>query len=166
MGTDVAAEIVSETFLVAWRKFADIPESPLPWLYRVASFEISNHRRRQERAEQLHVAMEHLQRNARSTDSSGDLSELVAGAFDSLSPGDQEILRLATWEGLSLVEGASVLGCSVSAYRMRLHRARLRLGKRVSQEQADARSAVVGPTFPNPGSETRGFRVQGAEVAL
>ncbi len=164
MGPEVAAEIVSETFLVAWRKFADIPDPPLPWLYRVASFEISNHRRRQERAEQLHVAMERLQRNAYSSESSSDLSDLVAVAFDSLSLGDQEILRLATWEQLSLTEGACVLGCSVSAYRMRLHRARLRLGKRVAQEQANVRHEAAGPTFAGP--EPIGFNVQGAEVAL
>jgi DNA-directed RNA polymerase specialized sigma24 family protein len=56
-----------------------------------------------------------------------DLLHAVARAFDTLKPRDQEILRLAAWEQLTTTEGAAVLGCSVSAYRMRLHRARGRL---------------------------------------
>jgi hypothetical protein len=40
---------------------------------------------------------------------------------------DQEVLRLAAWEQVTMAEGAAVLGCSASAFRMRLHRARARL---------------------------------------
>jgi RNA polymerase sigma-70 factor, ECF subfamily len=29
-------DIVSETFLVVWRRLDDVPESPLPWLLAVA----------------------------------------------------------------------------------------------------------------------------------
>jgi RNA polymerase sigma-70 factor (ECF subfamily) len=54
------------------------------------------------------------------TDAS-DLLRAVARAFDTLKHREQEILRLAAWEQLSTAEGAAVLGCSVPAYRMRLH---------------------------------------------
>ena len=56
-----------------------------------------------------------------------ELARAVATAFAHLKPRDQEILRLAAWEQLSSSEGAAVLQCSVPAYRMRLHRARIRL---------------------------------------
>jgi RNA polymerase sigma-70 factor (ECF subfamily) len=132
----------------------------------VASYEIANQRRRQRRADQLQAEVELLQVRTVVADSFDSLPDLVAAAFDSLSPDDQEVLRLATWERLSLVEGAAVLGCSVSAYRMRLHRARLRLGKRVTQEQADARRDANDARFRTTTIEPFGLRVRGAEVAL
>jgi RNA polymerase sigma-70 factor, ECF subfamily len=35
-GRQLADEVVSETFLVAWRRLADIPAAELPWLLGVA----------------------------------------------------------------------------------------------------------------------------------
>ena len=31
-----AEDVASETFLIAWRRLADVPEQPLPWLLGVA----------------------------------------------------------------------------------------------------------------------------------
>ena len=50
-----------------------------------------------------------------------------ASALQSLSAADQELLALVAWDGLTARESAASLGCSVSAYAMRLHRARRRL---------------------------------------
>jgi hypothetical protein len=44
-----------------------------------------------------------------------------------LSPSDREVLRLAAWEELTPVELATAVGCSTSAAKTRLHRARRRL---------------------------------------
>jgi RNA polymerase sigma-70 factor (ECF subfamily) len=130
IGLDLAQEIVAETFLVAWRRLDDIPVPATAWLYRVALYEIANLRRRQAKAFRLqHTLLE----NGRCPDTENthedifDLAHAVAAAFETLKPRDQEILRLAAWERLSSSDAAAVLGCSVSAYRMRLHRARLRL---------------------------------------
>ena len=35
-GRQVADEVVSETFAIAWRRLDDLPEQPLPWLIGVA----------------------------------------------------------------------------------------------------------------------------------
>jgi RNA polymerase sigma-70 factor, ECF subfamily len=35
-GQDAAEDVVSETFLVAWRRLDDLPDPPLPWLLGVA----------------------------------------------------------------------------------------------------------------------------------
>lgn len=35
-GREAAEEVVSETFMVAWRRLGDLPEQPLPWLLAVA----------------------------------------------------------------------------------------------------------------------------------
>jgi RNA polymerase sigma-70 factor, ECF subfamily len=166
VGPEVALEIVSETFLVAWRKFSDIPDEVVPWLYRVASYEIANHRRRQLRTDQLHAAMALVQRDVQFSDSGSDLSGEVAAAFASLSSSDQEILRLATWERVTMADGASILGCSVSAYRMRLHRARLRLGKRVKYAQSDSCRDPDVPIAANAFADSVGMRVTGMEAVL
>ena len=51
----------------------------------------------------------------------------VTEALATLSDGDQEILRLAAWEGLSHAEIGQVLAITPNAAAIRLHRARRRL---------------------------------------
>src|SRR5690554_1101728 len=50
-----AADVVSETFLVAWRRIRDLPEGDEArlWLYGVARRILANHYRSQSRREQL-----------------------------------------------------------------------------------------------------------------
>jgi RNA polymerase sigma-70 factor (ECF subfamily) len=130
VGRDLAQEVVAETFLVAWRRIDDMPDAAIPWLFRIALYEIANLRRRHASAERLHDALRARRIGPAAGEDAGDVTDLarsVAAAFAALPERDQEILRLAAWEQLSALEGAAVLGCSVSAYRMRLHRARARL---------------------------------------
>jgi RNA polymerase sigma-70 factor (ECF subfamily) len=56
----------------------------------------------------------------------------LAEAFNALSERDREILRLVAWEGLSLDDAATVLGCSAVACRVRYHRAKSRLASRLA----------------------------------
>src|SRR5581483_11449139 len=51
----------------------------------------------------------------------------LAEAFGRLRERDREVLRLVAWEGLSLQDTATVLGCSPVACRVRYHRAKTRL---------------------------------------
>jgi RNA polymerase sigma-70 factor (ECF subfamily) len=53
--------------------------------------------------------------------------ELLRSAIEHLPPRDREALKLVMWDQLSHGEAAQVLGCSVSALGVRLHRARTRL---------------------------------------
>jgi RNA polymerase sigma-70 factor (ECF subfamily) len=57
--------------------------------------------------------------------------EALAAAFAELSENDREVLRLVAWEGLSLAEAATVLGCSAIAARVRFHRAKSGLAARL-----------------------------------
>lgn len=43
---DAVDDVVSETFLVCWRKLDGVPEEALPWLYAVARKTLANHRRK------------------------------------------------------------------------------------------------------------------------
>jgi len=130
VGVDLSQEVVAETFLVAWRRLDDIPGTAIPWLYRVALYEIANLRRRQAKAARLHDALREDGIATAKGNEADDITELaraVGVAFANLHSRDQEVLRLAAWEQLSSSEGAAVLQCTVAAYRMRLHRARNRL---------------------------------------
>jgi RNA polymerase sigma-70 factor (ECF subfamily) len=60
--------------------------------------------------------------------SRADLDRLLK-ALRRLAPGDREALLLVGVEGLELHRGAEVLGVSLSAIKMRVHRARKRLVK-------------------------------------
>jgi RNA polymerase sigma-70 factor (ECF subfamily) len=171
VGGDVAEEIVSETFLVAWRRLDDIPETPVPWLYRVALFEIANLRRRMATTSRLQFALV-ANRHVTGTESDAEefsaLAHAVGIAFESLGPPDQEILRLAAWEQLSAAEGAAVLHCSVSAYRMRLHRARIRLaGKSGARDllRSEPGESPAAP-IPHPALVIGRQPLNGAELAL
>lgn len=129
-----AADAVAETFTIAWRRLADVPDGPLarPWLLGVARRVLANGRRAETRRSELveRLGTELAVWQARSPDpaEAADRAE-VRAAFRRLRPGDREVLALASWEGLSHDEIAVVLGCSRATVRIRLHRARKRLAK-------------------------------------
>jgi RNA polymerase sigma-70 factor, ECF subfamily len=121
-------DVVAAAFLAAWRHLESLPPDPLPWLYRAAALEIAAQSRKDRQRRRL------AQRVRGTADpSEADHADRVATAdrwrvaFMKLGEGDREVLRLAAWEQLTPREGATVLGCSPTAYKVRLHRARRRL---------------------------------------
>src|SRR5207248_7761792 len=125
---DAVDDVVSETFLVCWRKLDWVPDDPLPWLYAVARKTIANHRRKLARQAPPRAAV------GGEPEPVGDGA--LAAAFAALSEHDREVLRLVAWEGLSLREAAVVLGCSALACRVRYHRAKTRLARRLEATEA------------------------------
>jgi RNA polymerase sigma factor (sigma-70 family) len=129
-----AEEAVSETFLIAWRRLDAVPpQQPLPWLLGTARRVLANQRRQAKR---------------RSPDGSLTPLDLVevrdpaplipeglaerdafASAFAALGERDREVLSLIAWDGLRVRDAASVVGCTATAFSIRLHRARRRLLK-------------------------------------
>ncbi len=127
-----AADVVAETFTVAWRRLDEVPEGEgaRPWLYGVARRVCSNQRRGLERRRRLHDRLQAELSEAVAADDEPDLA-LVAEALAQLSDGDRELLTLVAWDGLSRDDIAAMLGCSAPAVRVRLHRARKRLARRL-----------------------------------
>jgi RNA polymerase sigma-70 factor (ECF subfamily) len=128
----VVEDVVSETFLVCWRKLDRIPDEPLPWLYAVARKTLANHRRRLAREQRVGAA--DPVSTIAEPEPVGDT--VLAAAFAALSERDREVLRLIAWEGLSLSQAAVVLGCSALACRVRYHRAKTRLARRLEAAEA------------------------------
>jgi RNA polymerase sigma-70 factor, ECF subfamily len=123
VGRDAADEIVAETFVVAWRRFEQVPDDPLPWLYAVARRLVANRRRSDNRRHALLTRLGEGVAYGSGSPSDRGLRESLATLCD----GDREALLLVAWEGLSTAELAVALGCSQVAARTRLHRARRRL---------------------------------------
>ncbi len=114
-------DIVSTSFVVAWKKFSSIEAPSLPWLIRIASFEVSNDRRKLRR-EGLRIVSGAIEEIAGPRDDAFDGS-LVRAALTGLSVSDQEVLRLVLWDELSRADIAQILGISTNAVNVRFHRA-------------------------------------------
>ena len=131
-----ADDVVAETFTIAWRRFDDIPaDAAIPWLYGVARNVVRNHARREKRRTALQrVAPRDLVAHA--PDEPSD-TRVLRAALDALRDDDREVLRLVAWDGVDAAQLPIALGCSPSAARVRLHRARKRLAEAVTRaEQA------------------------------
>jgi len=124
-----AADVVAETFLVAWRRLDDVDErTALPWLYAVARRVLLSQQRAARRQQAIAQRVAAVLPEALETPSG---SPRVLDALAALSETEREVLMLAAWEELSSAEAARVLGCTATAYRIRLHRARRRLRERL-----------------------------------
>ncbi len=119
-----ADDVVAETFAIAWRRLAEVPPEPLPWLYGVARRVLANQRRGQRRWASL---VDRLRREPADIETPRDSGEPVRMALSRLKASDQEVLRLAAWEALSHQDIATVLGVSANAAGIRVHRARKQL---------------------------------------
>ena len=142
-----AKDAVADVFLVAWRRFDDMPDGDraLPWLYGTARRVLANQRRSRSRFARLTDRLrsmapepEHeptpetiVVRNQRNQE--------VLDALERLRPNDREVVRLVMWEGLPHAAVGDVLGCSDRAVSMRLHRA---LGRLRSELHATAQGST------------------------
>ena len=132
---DAAADVVAETFLVAWRRLDAVGADPLPWLYGVARKVIANHRRTHRRSEALvgRLAADRAP-VVPSPEQAFGRADALRGALAALNERDREALRLVAWEGLQPEQAARAAGCSRATFAVRLHRARRRLALAMGQE--------------------------------
>ncbi|GAA2105791.1 RNA polymerase sigma factor [Actinomadura alba] len=146
-----AADVVAETFAIAWRRAAEMPaggEARL-WLYGVARRVLANQRRGARRHTMKTAALiAELAVGAPSQEDSA-----VAEIFDRLPDRDRELLALVAWEGLSNTEIATVLGCSSNTVSVRLHRARKRFVRALRSAGIDHPAAAVQARTVLQGSE-------------
>ncbi|WP_242902636.1 RNA polymerase sigma factor [Actinomadura terrae] len=160
-GRQVADEVVSETFAVAWRRLRDVPDPALPWLLGVARNVLRESYRAEARREAFEAELRgwaermdarqaghtgHPGQAARAGDIAEDVAERLAvlRAMAALPEGDREILILVAWQGLTPREAARVVGCTAAALRVRLHRARRRLVRAVEDAPAEPAPRPAG----------------------
>jgi RNA polymerase sigma factor (sigma-70 family) len=126
-----AADVLAETYLIAWQKLDAIPtgERARLWLFGVArNLLLKGASRRRSR----HALVERLAGELRSAHPThapveDEGSSTVRAGLATLPERDREILMLTAWEGLTPKQIAAVVGTPVNIVRVRLHRARTRL---------------------------------------
>jgi RNA polymerase sigma-70 factor (ECF subfamily) len=140
-----AADVVAETFLVAWRRLDEVPSDARArlWLFGVARRVIANRHRAERRRTRLAQRLADSLRTELATRPvpAGEAAEVLR-AMDELGGDDRELLLLVAWEELSPGEAAKVLGISSLAARSRLHRARRRLRALLEQRES---AGSLGP---------------------
>ena len=146
---DDAVNIVSDTFLTAWRRVQDIPagDDARLWLYKVASHCVANYQRGKRRYLRLVTRLADKPPPASTAGIDGLASDHddLHHALAQLSRGDQELLRLLTWEELSHEQIATVLGITANAVALRARRARNNLRSKLGdQRHAQRRTGHVG----------------------
>ena len=143
-------DAVSEVYLVAWRRFDEVPSDrePLPWLYGVARNVVRHVDRSNRRRHRLAAK---VLRQPTITAPSADVvvvrraeDEESLRALSELSETDREVVLLRAWEGLSAPEIAAALGISRSAAEKRLSRASRRLERLIG----DRRSTTTPRPMP------------------
>jgi len=121
-----AEEVVSETFLTAWRRMDDVPAHALPWLIGVARRVLANRRRGDDRRHALDTRLRIAPAPVPDPADSVATRDEVTAALARLPLGEREFVTLMAWEGLSAADVAAALGVSRAAVYLRLHRARRR----------------------------------------
>ena len=132
-----AADLLSETFVVAWRRGDQMPADPKEarmWLFGVARRVLANAARGAVRhsdlADKLRTHLETLPTEP------VDAQVLdVRAALDAIPDDQSELVRLVLWDGFTVVEAATILGISESTARGRYQRARGQLRDLLREHQ-------------------------------
>jgi len=147
---DDAADLLSETYLVAWRRIDNLPvggDARL-WLFGVARRLLANQRRRTQTGADLAAALKQTLAVEQPQPLPAEREDIggVLLALAQLSAADRELLLLSGWEELTPTEIATVIGRPAPIVRVRLHRARARLRAKLSEAANEQDRNGVEPT--------------------
>ncbi|MDK1327923.1 RNA polymerase sigma factor [Arthrobacter sp. zg-Y40] len=128
-GAALAEDVVSDAFLVVWRRFAEVPrnhDDARAWTFGIARNVMLNAERSEQRRQALGVRLSDIGGEPYSSSHEDAVMSRVdlSRAWHLLSAVHQEALGLSVFEDLSAPQAAVVLGISPVAYRLRLSRAR------------------------------------------
>lgn len=128
---DEVEDIASLVFEVAWQKRSQVKAGEeLPWLYRIAAFQVANFRRRQATIKNF-LATSLMPSSAPAAEELATFDLDLAAAWKTLSNGEQSLLALVAFEGLSVQEAAQATGINANTASTRLHRARKKLAEKL-----------------------------------
>jgi RNA polymerase sigma factor (sigma-70 family) len=143
---EAVQDVVSETFLVAWRRRGELDGEALPWLLGIARRACATQRRGSARRDALRARLraeppplraEAPPLPAVAEEVGGGSDRELTLALASLRERDREALMLVVWDGLDHRTAASVMGCTTGSLTVRLHRARRRLARALAGERRE-----------------------------
>lgn len=135
LGPDLADDVVSDTFLIAFRKRASYDlgrQDARPWLYGIASRLIRENRRAENRRNRLLARTpvpepESFDERSAARVTSAQLQPRLAKVLTGLSAADRDLLLLVAWADLTYEECAAALGLPLGTVRSKLHRIRAKV---------------------------------------
>jgi RNA polymerase sigma-70 factor, ECF subfamily len=142
-----AEDVLQQAFLAAWRSASQFrgDASLRTWLLTITRHTALRMRERRHREPIDETPLDELGRAAgwggpdpEALALASERRELLAAAFEALTPEDREVITLRDLEGLSGEQTAALLGVGLAAMKSRLHRARLALAVRVRNEVSRA----------------------------
>ncbi|WP_040166007.1 RNA polymerase sigma factor [Microbacterium gorillae] len=128
VGLDDAADLLSETMMIAWRRVTDLPGEDVAarmWMFGIARGTLLNHARGERRRVALADRVRHEARAATAPPS--DTGTEVRDAIARLDPDLAELVRLVHWDGFSVAQAAELLGIPAPTARGRYARAKEQL---------------------------------------
>ncbi|NQX17973.1 sigma-70 family RNA polymerase sigma factor [Rathayibacter sp. VKM Ac-2857] len=132
-----AADLLSDTYLVAWRKVDSLPTDPEQarmWLFGVARRTLANVQRGNARRSELAGKLASTLHAMPSEDPTAENLD-VRLALDALAPDQSELVKLVLWDGFTVIEAGKILGFSASTARGRYQRARASLRALLAEKQ-------------------------------
>lgn len=127
VAADDVEDVAAGVFEVAWRKRTQVViGEELPWLYRIAAFEVANLRRRQNSVANF-LKLQKTVESAPSPEALAILDFDLAQAWKTLSPAEAEILALVAFEDLSIADAARAANITANAASLRLFKARKKI---------------------------------------
>lgn len=138
-------DLAADVFAIAWRKRGSVtPGEELPWLYRIAAYQVANHRRRlAARASVLGLLS--VPDSAPSAESLVTADAELARAWAAIGPRDREVLALVVLDDLSVGDAAVALGVSANAVSIRLHRAKKALAAALGENGSGSSERSPAP---------------------
>ncbi len=123
-------DVVADVFAVAWRRLEEIPDEHEArlWLFGIARHVLLNHGRGQRRRRRLFDRLSREESSRPQVAVAADPANAwLLAAIERLPDAYREAVRLVNWDGCTHAEAAAILGCSVNAVALRLHKAKARL---------------------------------------
>ena len=141
-----AADLLAETFLVAWRRRSRLPFDATEqrmWMFGIANNVLRNGKRAARRQAALAAELrETLIVTPGETSAAADVRELVRAALTTLPANQAELVRLIHWDGFTVIEAARILSVRESTARGRYQRARLTLRGSLAESVGDFSTQV------------------------
>ena len=132
VGPSSVEDLASRIFEIAWQKRAQAPAGhELPWLYRIAGYVVSNHRRN-ESARASFLAAFKPSESSPSVEDIAINDILLSQAWARLSPSERQVISLTSFDGLDNPSAARVLQITTNAFALRLSKAKSKLKKLLS----------------------------------
>lgn len=128
-GAATAEDLCAEVFRIVWEKSGHGSDLSAIVLFGVAKNVLRNHDRSVSRSNGLIRALQLERSNGTPAEGCN-----VLDTIDLLTPKEREVLLLTYWDGLTAVEVSQLLNLSATAVRMRLHRARKELGRKLQKQ--------------------------------